>query len=117
MDVLLKRAYEKPSTADGARVLVDGIWPRGVSKEDLAVDEWCKEIAPTKTLRVWFNHDTEKWPEFRKRYLAQLHEHKSVARELLDRHQGKTLTLVYGAKDEAHNHARVIREYLKKLAH
>lgn len=117
VDVFLKRAYDKAEKGDGARVLVDGLWPRGVKKETLALDEWCKEIAPSKSLRQWFNHDPEKWSEFRKRYMQELKSHRQQARELLDVCGSGRLTLVYGAKDREHNHARVLREYLKKLSH
>lgn len=115
VDVVLKRAYDPVGEDDGARVLVDGLWPRGVKKEELELDGWCKEIAPSEPLRKWFNHDAEKWGEFRQRYLSELKENKSRARELLQARKRGRLTLVYGAKDRDHNHARVLREYLEKM--
>ncbi|WP_347330600.1 DUF488 domain-containing protein [Marinimicrobium locisalis] len=115
VDVFIKRAYDEVESSDGARVLVDKIWPRGVKKEDLALTDWCKEVAPSDTLRKWFNHDPDKWKEFRTRYLDELKENKPQARELLGKSKDGRLTLVYGAKDTEHNHARVLREYLKKM--
>lgn len=108
----VKRAYEAPSPEDGTRVLVDRLWPRGLRKADAAIDCWLKEIAPGSELRRWFGHDPSRWKEFRRRYRAEL----SSRPELLDRlralaAQG-TLTLVYAAHDEEHNHAIVLRDML-----
>jgi uncharacterized protein YeaO (DUF488 family) len=115
IDIQLKRAYEQPSKNDGTRVLVDRVWPRGVKKQDLALSDWCKDIAPSTELRQWFNHDPDKWPEFRRRYLSELADHKSTAQALLDNTQHNTLTLVYAAKNQEQNNARVIKEYLELL--
>lgn len=117
VDITLKRAYSDASKKDGTRILVDRIWPRGIKKETLALDDWCKEIAPTTSLRQWFDHDPDKWQEFRQRYLKELMDNKQQARALLENCKTNTLTLVYAAKDEDHNHARVISEYLKKMDH
>ena len=113
MKIGIKRAYEEVSDNDGYRVLVDRLWPRGVSKEKLALDEWCKDIAPSTELRKWFDHIAERFTEFREKYRDELRA-SSVPAELLKRAQSHTqLTLVYGAKDPEINHAVVLREYLK----
>jgi len=107
----IKRVYDKPEKRDGRRILVDRIWPRGLTKEKASVDLWLKEIAPSTELRKWFGHDPAKWEEFRKRYIGELKENKeqvSVLKEALKK--GK-VTLVYGAKDEEHNQALVIKEF------
>ena len=110
--VILKRAYEAASLDDGRRVLVDRLWPRGVSKEKAAIDLWLKEIAPTTVLRQWFGHDPALWEEFQRRYRAELDANGEVVGQLRDViHAGKT-TLIYGAKDEAHNDAVVLAAYL-----
>ncbi len=110
--ILLKRAYDKPARGDGFRVLVDRLWPRGVKKTDLQLDIWAKELAPSTKLRKWFGHDPNRWPEFRKRYRAELtqsHASKAIG-EILDlAKRTKTITLVYGAKDTEHNEAIVLR--------
>lgn len=110
--IRLKRAYEPPSAEDGARVLVDRLWPRGVRKADAGIERWMKDIAPSTELRQWFGHDPERWPEFRRRYLAELRQHASELEELreLARHDG--VTLVFGARDEEYNDAVVLREML-----
>jgi uncharacterized protein YeaO (DUF488 family) len=115
MDITLKRAYEAVSPQDGYRVLVDRLWPRGVSKEELVLDEWCKDIAPSAELREWFGHDQDRFAEFRARYLSEL-ESSDAAQQLLKRAGNKQLTLVYAAKDQSVNHAVVLQNYLKKLA-
>lgn len=117
VDIFLKRAYEQPERGDGARVLVDRLWPRGVKKETLALSDWCKDIAPSDRLRQWFAHDPDKWKTFRREYLQELKDNKQQARALLDKSRHGRLTLVYAARDEEHNHARVLREYLKKMDH
>lgn len=115
MDIVIKRAYDEPDDNDGYRVLVDRLWPRGVKKELLAIDEWCKDIAPSTELRKWFNHSPERFAEFSARYTAEL-ECSDAAQQLLQRANGKrTLTLVYAAKDPKINHAVVLAEYLRAL--
>lgn len=110
--VLLKRAYEPAAPEDGQRVLVDRLWPRGVSKEKAAIDLWLKEIAPSTALRQWFNHDPALWEEFQRRYRAELDANGEVVGQLKDVIRAGKSTLVYGAKDEAHNDAVVLAEYL-----
>jgi uncharacterized protein YeaO (DUF488 family) len=113
MSIQVKRAYESPAPGDGFRVLVDRLWPRGVSKEKLELDEWCQEIAPSDALRKWFGHDPEKWDEFKERYFAELDEQRDQVLGLLQHADPGPLTLVYGAKDEEHNNAVALREYLE----
>ncbi|BBL35284.1 hypothetical protein Nstercoris_01546 [Nitrosomonas stercoris] len=111
MDIQIKRAYESADSADGYRVLVDRVWPRGRTKEQVACDLWLKEIAPTTELRKWFNHDRTKWVEFQQRYREELTANTST-KQLLDKAQEGRLTLVYGAHDTECNQAVVLREYL-----
>ena len=113
MAIKLKRAYERPEADDGFRVLVDRLWPRGVSKNSAHFDLWLKEIAPSTPLRKWFGHDPKKWKEFHTRYLRELKEHTEEIDELLKHARQETVTLVYGAKDEEHNDAVVLKEYLE----
>jgi len=112
--IRLRRAYEAPGKDDGTRILVDRVWPRGVSKEDLRLDFWAKNIAPSTELRHWFGHDPEKWNEFRRRYSDELDENDAAVEELLSKVEGKRLTLVYGARDEQHNNAVALKEYLSE---
>jgi uncharacterized protein YeaO (DUF488 family) len=111
--IAIKRAYEKASAADGRRILVDRLWPRGVSKEKIKIDGWAKEVAPSDKLRTWFGHDPKRWAEFKRRYSAELRSKKHEMRTLLK--GAKRLTLVYGAKDTEHNHALVLRAALERL--
>jgi len=115
MKVKIKRVYEHPEKEDGTRILVDRLWPRGLTKEKAKVDLWLKEIAPSTKLRKWFGHDPGKWEEFKKRYLGELKgndEPVSVLKEQMKKEQMKkgAVTLVYGARDEEHNEAVVIQE-------
>jgi uncharacterized protein YeaO (DUF488 family) len=110
--IRLKRAYEAPSVDDGVRILVDRLWPRGVSKADARLDQWMKEIAPSAELRKWFGHDPEKWREFRERYVAELATHQEQLGHLRELAMSGVLTLVYSARDEKHNDAVVLREVL-----
>lgn len=111
--IIIKRIYDEPSNADGYRVLVDRLWPRGVSKEKAAIDIWLKEVGPSTALRKWFNHEAEKWPEFLKRYEAELKNNTALSelKKILKKH--KTVTLLYGAKDAEHNQAVVLKTALK----
>ena len=111
MDIRTRRAYDEMAQNDGYRVLVDRIWPRGVSKEDLDLDDWCKEVAPSDELREWFDHDPEKWNEFARRYRQEL-DRSDAARDLAERARDGRVTLIYGAKDPAHNNAVALREWL-----
>lgn len=110
--VILKRAYEAASPDDGRRVLVDRLWPRGVNKEKAAVDLWLKEVAPSTALRQWFGHDPKRWDEFRRRYRAELAPNDEAVEQLRDVIRKGRTTLVYGARDEAHNDAVVRADYL-----
>jgi uncharacterized protein YeaO (DUF488 family) len=110
--IRLKRAYEPPAHDDGARVLIDRLWPRGVKKEDAAIDEWIKEIAPSTALRKWFGHDPERWQEFRRRYQSEIRQHPGEFERLRALAQRGRITLVYSARDEAHNDAVVLKDLL-----
>ena len=114
MDIRLKRAYDEPATSDGYRVLIDRLWPRGVSKTDAELDEWAQDLAPTSELRKWFGHEPERFDEFRRRYRAELATHSDKLRELRRRASEGTLTLVYSARDEEHNDAVVLAELLRR---
>ena len=108
----LKRAYEPAEPDDGVRILVDRLWPRGVSKAAAALDDWMKEIAPSTELREWFGHDPERWPEFQRRYRAELRQHTQELDRIRALAKAHTVTLVYGAHDEEHNDAIVVRDVL-----
>lgn len=113
--IRVKRVYEKPAKEDGFRLLVDRLWPRGLTKERASVDLWMKEIAPSDALRKWFGHEPEKWPEFEKRYRKELAEQKdrlSEIRKLESKH--KLVTLLYGRNDEIQNQAVVLADVLKR---
>lgn len=109
----LKRVYDDVSQQDGKRILVDGVWPRGIKKEDLEHDEWYKEIAPSSDLRKWFDHDSDKWEEFKKKYKKELKERKDLVDQIKKDSDGRNVTLLYAAKDEEHNQAVVIKEYIE----
>jgi uncharacterized protein YeaO (DUF488 family) len=111
--VALKRAYDPPRGDDGPRVLVDRVWPRGVSKDRLRIVSWMRDIAPSTRLRTWFGHDATKWDEFRRRYRAELAANSRLLDELADYARDGRLTLVFGARDPVHNQAAVIREVLE----
>ncbi len=116
MRIRLKRVYEPPSKEDGVRVLVDRLWPRGVSKRDAQISYWFKEIAPSDELRKFFGHAPERWEEFRKRYLEELErpEAREQLEELRQLASRGTLTLVFGARDEQHNQAVVLKQVLEQ---
>lgn len=111
-NIRLKRAYEPPATSDGRRILVDRLWPRGISKADAAIDRWMKDIAPSTELREWFGHDAERWPEFQRRYALEVRKHREQLAELRRLARKDPLTLVYSARDEAHNDAVALRQVL-----
>jgi uncharacterized protein YeaO (DUF488 family) len=111
----LKRVYEPAERSDGRRILVDRLWPRGLSKERAALDEWMKEIAPSTELRRWFSHDPAKWSDFQKRYRKELRTRADLVREIATRASRGRVTLLYGARDEAHNEA-VVRSRMKRAA-
>ncbi len=114
--IRIKRAYEEPEADDGYRVLVDRLWPRGVKKEHLRLDAWLKELAPSPELRKWFGHDPARWEEFQRRYRAEFSapEAQTLLTELAERAGLGPITLVYGARDEQHNGAVVLRELLEE---
>lgn len=112
MSIKIKRVYEKPEKADGFRVLVDRLWPRGLTKEKAAADLWLKDIAPSTELRKWFSHDPDKWSEFRKKYLGELKENKESVSILKDKIKKGAVTLLYGARDQVHNEALVIKDFI-----
>lgn len=116
MDVRLKRAYEPAVPADGYRVLIDRLWPRGVTHEKARLDEWARELAPSAELRRWFAHDPARFDEFRHRYTEELAAQDSKLRELRRRAREGTLTLVYAARDTEHNDAVVLAERLRGRA-
>lgn len=115
MNIKLKRIYEPKENADGLRILVDRLWPRGIKKEEANVDMWMKDIAPSSTLRKWFAHDATKWNTFKTKYKAELKQSKNIENLLSSLQQHKTITLVYAAKDTKHNHAIVIKEFLEQF--
>ena len=110
--IVVKRVYEEPSPRDGLRVLVDRLWPRGLTKERAAVDLWLKDIAPSTKLRKWFGHDPAKWKEFQARYRKELKEQNGGLTRLKRESKKRTVTLVYGARDEEHNEAIVLKRIL-----
>lgn len=113
-EVYIRRAYEPAQDNEGYRVLVDRLWPRGISKADLAYDQWCKDLAPSAELRRWFGHEVEKWPEFRKRYQTELTTAAQQARiqEIITAAKGQRITLIYSAKDQEHNQAVVLADVI-----
>ena len=114
MDVRLKRAYDPASASDGYRVLIDRLWPRGITREHARLDEWARELAPSAELRRWFGHDPTRFAEFDRRYSVELAAQKGKLRELRMRAREGTLTLVYGARDTEHNDAVVLAATLRR---
>lgn len=117
MAIQVKRIYEPPSQGDGLRVLVDRIWPRGMSKQRAQVDRWLKEIAPSSALRHWFGHDPDRWPEFKQRYFRELAKHEDLLVELLEQAQERPVTLLFAAREDRYNNAVALREYLAQMQH
>lgn len=114
-DVQIKRVYEAPDKNDGIRVLIDRLWPRGLKREDAALDAWMKDAAPTNELRKWFNHDPEKWAEFQRRYEAELRANEEAVRAISEKAGKSRLTLLYSAHDEKHNNAVVLARLIRKM--
>jgi uncharacterized protein YeaO (DUF488 family) len=110
--IKIKRVYDKTSKDDGIRILVDRIWPRGIKKEELKLDNWVKEIAPSNELRKWFSHKPEKWEEFKIKYFKELKQKKSLCEGLLTKENN--ITLLYSAKDKEHNQAVALKEFLEE---
>lgn len=109
----IKRVYDDVSNQDGKRILIDRVWPRGIKKEELKHDEWYKDIAPSTELRKWFDHDEEKWTDFKKKYKKELESHQDTLEDIRKDADGHNVTLLYAAKDEKHNHAIVLKEVLE----
>ena len=114
MRIKIKRVYLAPEPGDGFRVLVDRLWPRGLKKESAGVDLWLKELAPSDSLRKWFGHAPARWESFRKRYFHELDSGSEAVERLAELKGKKIVTLVFGAKDEEHNNAVALKEYLKR---
>ena len=111
-NIAMKRAYDPPIEADGVRVLVDRLWPRGLTKKSAAIDQWPKDVTPSTELRKWFHHDPDRWDEFRRRYLAELKDKGSEIEALRKLAQAGPITLIYAARDTPHLHATVLRDVL-----
>ncbi|MGZ4864411.1 MAG: DUF488 domain-containing protein [Halobacteriota archaeon] len=114
--IKLKRVYEQAQLSDGFRVLVDRLWPRGISKEEAHIDEWLKDIAPSTELRKWFGHDPEKWPVFERRYKAELKVKTQLLEKLLADAAGREITLIYASREQRYNNVTVLKEVLTELA-
>ena len=114
MSVRIKRAYAKPDRDDGRRVLVDGLWPRGMKEERAQVDEWLKEIAPSDALRKWYQRNLDEWDEFKRRYYRELDQKADQVDELVKKAKSERVTLLYCSRDECHNAAAALAEYLQK---
>ncbi len=112
-DLRIKRIYDAPARSDGYRVLVDRLWPRGISKRRAKLSDWMPTLAPSTELRKWFGHDPARWNEFRKRYRAELAQKTSSIDAIRDRALNEPVTLLYGARDPLHNHARVLKQFIE----
>lgn len=115
MNLSLKRVYEPPAGTDGVRILVDRLWPRGLSKEEAGIDYWAKNVAPSHELRRWYQHDEEKWPEFQNRYLNELKNNRTAVAELMGKLGKDHATLLYSSKETQRNNAAVLKQYLETL--
>lgn len=111
--VNIKRVYEEPEGGDGFRVLIDRLWPRGLKKDDVQIDEWAKLLAPSTELRKWFGHDPDRWEDFQKKYLAELQANDAARSFVKDHSDKKVITLLYGASDPEHNNALVLQQFLQ----
>jgi uncharacterized protein YeaO (DUF488 family) len=114
MNIKIKRVYEQPDKDDGRRILVDRIWPRGVSKDEARLSDWRKDLTPSNELREWFGHDPERWEEFKERYRTELEEADKMGdlRDIAERTRGENVTLLFGAKDTTHNNARALEAFV-----
>jgi uncharacterized protein YeaO (DUF488 family) len=115
MDIRMKRIYEPPSKKDGFRMLVDRLWPRGISKEKARIDLWLKEVAPSNELRKWSGHKEERWREFKKRYFGELKNKKELLDIIIEKSRKSGVTLLYAAKNEKHNNAVALKEYIENM--
>jgi uncharacterized protein YeaO (DUF488 family) len=111
-NIKLKRAYERPDAGDGTRVLIDRLWPRGVRKANAAIDQWVKDLSPSTELRNWFGHDPARWQEFRRRYAVEVQQHPEQLKRLRNLARQGPITLVFSARDELHNDAVALRDFL-----
>lgn len=111
--IKIKRVYEGVDESDGSRILVDRLWPRGLSKDKARVELWLKDIAPSDDLRKWFGHDPEKWVEFKRRYFEELKDKKELAEQIIEKSRKGTVTILYGAKDEKHNNAVALKDFIE----
>jgi len=115
VSIRLKRVYDKPARVDGHRVLVDRLWPRGLTKREAQIDEWLKEVAPSTELRKWYKHAPRKWKGFRKKYSAELDDHRERVEKLAREARKRTVTFLFSAKDVERNNAVALKEYIEKL--
>lgn len=111
--IKMKRVYDPPSRNDGTRILIDRLWPRGLKKEDARIDEWMKELAPSSELRKWFDHDPEKWDEFRRRFIEELQGKQETLDHVVALAQKGTVTLLFASKEERFNNAVALKEYME----
>ncbi|HEX9639238.1 MAG TPA: DUF488 family protein [Acidobacteriota bacterium] len=116
MKIALKRAYQPPARSDGCRILVERLWPRGLSKQDAKIDLWAKEAAPSAELRRWFGHDPDKWAEFKRRYFRELRARSDALEPILERARAGPVTFVFAAREERFNNAVALKEYLETQA-
>jgi len=116
MTISLKRAYEDPSPSDGCRILVDRLWPRGVSKQNAKIDLWAKEISPSNELRRWYDHDSDKWTEFKRRYFKELAAEQEAIEDILERVRAGPVTFVFSSRELQFNNAVALKEYMKRKA-
>ncbi len=114
MSITIRRVYDKPGKSEGYRVLVDRVWPRGVSREETEIDDWNKHVAPSTGLRKWFGHEPGKWMEFKKRYWQELDDNPAAVASLLEKVREGRVTLVFGARDQQHSNAVALREYIER---
>jgi uncharacterized protein YeaO (DUF488 family) len=115
MPIRLKRVYEKPSQSDGKRVLVDRLWPRGLTKEQARIDEWMRDLAPSTELRKWYGHDPSKWTEFNERYRKELNKNLALVSKLAEQRRKGTVTFVFSSREEKLNNAVALKEYIESL--
>ena len=115
MNIKIKRVYEQPASDDGSRILVDRLWPRGLTKEKAHVDLWLKEIAPSRELRIWFGHDPDKWNRFRGRYETEIRNNNDLVKLLTEKAKAGMVTLLYAALDKKHNEALALKQFLERI--
>lgn len=116
MPISLKRAYDAPSRADGCRILVERLWPRGLSKQDARIDLWPKEVAPSTELRRWFNHEHSKWPEFKRRYFKELRTQEETLGSIIEQARTGRVTFVFASRESRFNNAVALKEYLERTS-